>query len=125
MMEIRDYLRLSPPGPPDTLPLRISGFPDMRFVRRLRITAVLAVVVLFCASTAFLAHGHDANGTPQNDVKCELCLQFGSATGAAAAPAVVVGLALVVLLAACPAALLFATAERPRAHPPRAPPARV
>jgi hypothetical protein len=88
-----------------------------------RLLAVVAIVALLLATTAYLSHiDNPAVHASGHASHCELCLQWGGAAGAPAAPVMVFASRLI---AWAPLALRSAESPPPRrarSHRSRAPP---
>jgi hypothetical protein len=95
----------------------------LRHMHTHRLVALLAIVALLFAMTAYAAHLHHPGAKADENTHCELCLQLGSTGGPAAPPKIIVRVALVVIQREPPA-----NSERPpsraqsRSHRSRAPP---
>jgi hypothetical protein len=88
-----------------------------------RFAALLAVFALFCASSAYLAHGYDAKNLQHKAAHCDLCLQFsGGSAGAPPPPSIVAVSDVTVRLPALSQPQAVIADRKDRAHQPRAPP---
>jgi hypothetical protein len=114
-MPASGYAQLSFGRPPDAHAHRMCP------PRRHRLFALFALVALFFATTAYMAHGFD--GTPRHEnTQCDLCLQF-SGTAGAPAEGGLVGKPPLVVFVAVPAALPLLPVRRKVGNRlPRAPP---
>jgi hypothetical protein len=94
----------------------------MRLLRRQRLIALFALVALFFATTAYVAHGFD--GTPSHEnAQCDLCLQFNGTAGAPAESSLVGRPPLVAFVAVLVALPLLPVRRKVGNRLPRAPPA--
>jgi hypothetical protein len=94
-----------------------------RRLRLNRFAALLAVFALFCASSAYLAHGYDAKNLQHKAAHCDLCLQFsGGSADAPPAPSIVHVADFVVRLPLLTQPQTIVGDRKDRAHQPRAPP---
>jgi hypothetical protein len=88
-----------------------------------RFAAFIAAFALFCATSAYLAHGYDAKNLQHKSTHCDLCLQFsGGSAGAAPAPSVVQLSDSTFHLPRIEQSQAAAADRKYRAHQPRAPP---
>jgi hypothetical protein len=88
-----------------------------------RFTALLAVFALFCASSAYLAHGYDAKNLQHQTAHCDLCLQFsGGSADAPPAPRIVPVADISIRLPLLTQPQAVSANRKDRAHQPRAPP---
>ena len=95
----------------------------LRHLHSRQLIAFLAVVALLCAMTVYGAHFHAPGGKVNESTHCDLCLQFGSTGGPAAAPKLIVRVSLVVVRREAPANIdAPLSREQPRSHRSRAPP---
>lgn len=93
----------------------------MRILRRQRLIALFALVALFFATTAYVAHGFD--GTPSHEsTQCDLCLQLNGTAGAPAESGLVGKPPLLVFMAALSALPLLPVRRNVGNRLPRAPP---
>ena len=91
--------------------------------RHPRLIALLALVALFFATTAYVAHGFQDGTVQHNNAQCDLCLQLSGSAGTPADTALVSKPPLVVVRTT-PIAFPALPAERQDAdHLPRGPPA--
>jgi hypothetical protein len=88
-----------------------------------QLVALLAVLALLLATTAYVSHIHGAGGKLEENTHCDLCLQFSGTGGPAALPKLPVRAALIVmrLPLACQADGAISR-DQPRSHRSRAPP---
>jgi hypothetical protein len=93
----------------------------MRILRRQRLTALFALVALFFATTAYVAHGFDGTASHQN-TQCDLCLQFNGTAGAPAETGLVGKVPLVAFVAVLFALPLLTARRKVGNRLPRAPP---
>ncbi len=100
-----------------------SGYADcpMRILRRQRLIALFALVALFFATTAYVAHGFDGTANHQN-TQCDLCLQFNGTAGAPAETGLVSKPPLVAFVAVLVAVPRIPTRRKVGNRLPRAPP---
>ena len=95
----------------------------LRHLRSRQLIAFLAVATLLFAMTLYGAHLHRPDGKVNESTHCDLCLQFGSTGGPAAAPKLIVRIALVVVTRELPADTQAPASHEPsRSHRSRAPP---
>jgi hypothetical protein len=93
----------------------------MRLLRRHRLIALFALVALFFATTAYVAHGFD--GTPSHETtQCDLCLQLNGTAGAPAESGLVGKPPLLVFVAVPAARPLLPARRKVGNRLPRAPP---
>jgi hypothetical protein len=85
--------------------------------------ALIAVLALLLATTAYVSHIHGAGGQLEESAHCDLCLQFGGTGGPSTLPKLPIRSALIVmrLPAACHTDYAISR-DHLRSHRSRAPP---
>ena len=88
-----------------------------------RSLALLAILALLLATTAYLSHLDDpGHGVSGHGTHCELCLQWGGAAGAPMAPALLLTASLIALISVALNSDTVPSRRQPRSHRSRAPP---
>src|SRR5580693_2060375 len=95
----------------------------MRQLRSRRLIAFMAMAALLFAMTMYGAHLHRPDAKVDESTHCDLCVQFGSTGGPAAAPKLILRVSLLVIQHELPADTNPPVShEQPRSHRSRAPP---
>ncbi len=114
-MSASGYAQLQFRRPPDAHATR------MRLLRCQRLLALFALLALFFATTAYVAHGFDGTRSHQN-TQCDLCLQFNGTAGAPAESSLVGRPPLVAFVAVLAALPVLRVRRKVGNRLPRAPP---
>src|SRR5687768_9463527 len=104
--------------------LQLASFRRFRHNRALALFALLA---LFFATTAYVAHGyqHDASTSTHSVAHCDLCLHFSGTAGTPAAPQAVGRPPLEALAPAAVETARYSSHKHPTNRLPRGPPAQT